>query len=89
MYTSYTFANPVFSASCNYQLTKVVCFVNKIICIPVLTRLASTQSIEFILKSVDGVLGIRTWGRRMVVADETTELWRPPQSIEFMMERFY
>ena len=29
-------------------------------------------------KSVDGVLGIRTRGRRMVGADETTELWRPP-----------
>ena len=29
-------------------------------------------------KSVDGVLGIRTRGRNMVGADETTELWRPP-----------
>ena len=29
-------------------------------------------------KSIDGVLGIRTWGCRMVGADETTELWRPP-----------
>ena len=29
-------------------------------------------------KSVDGVLGIRTRGRRMVGADETTELWWPP-----------
>ena len=29
-------------------------------------------------KSVVGVLGIQTWGRRMVSADETTELWRPP-----------
>ena len=29
-------------------------------------------------KSVDGVLGIQTQGRRMVDADETTELWRPP-----------
>ena len=28
-------------------------------------------------KSVDGVLVIRTWGCRMVGADETTELWRP------------
>ena len=26
---------------------------------------------------MDGVLGIRTRGRRMVGADETTELWRP------------
>ena len=31
-------------------------------------------------KSIDGVLGIRTWGRRMVGADETTELWRPPEN---------
>ena len=30
-------------------------------------------------KSVDGVLEIRTQGRRMVGTDETTELWRPPQ----------
>ena len=29
-------------------------------------------------KSVDGMLGIRTRGRRMVGADKTTELWRPP-----------
>ena len=29
-------------------------------------------------KTVDGVLGIRTWGRRMVGAVETKELWRPP-----------
>ena len=29
-------------------------------------------------KSIDGVLGIRTWGHRMVGADDTTELWRPP-----------
>ena len=33
-----------------------------------------TISIIQIEKSVDGVLGIRTWGRRMVGADETTEL---------------
>ena len=30
-------------------------------------------------KSIDGVLGIRTRGRRMVGADETTELWQPPR----------
>ena len=27
--------------------------------------------------SVDGVLGIRTQGRRMVDVDKTTELWQP------------
>ena len=32
----------------------------------------------YFLKSLDGVLGIWTRGRRMVGADETTELWRPP-----------
>ena len=37
-----------------------------------------TISIQ-IEKRVDGVLGIRTRGRRMVDADETTELWRPPE----------
>ena len=36
-----------------------------------------TISIQ-IEKSVDGVLGIQTRGRRMVGTDETTELWRPP-----------
>ena len=35
-------------------------------------------TISIIEKSIDGVLGIRTRGRRMVGADETTELWRPP-----------
>ena len=35
-------------------------------------------TILIIEKSIDGVLGIRTQGRRMVGADETTELWRPP-----------
>ena len=36
-----------------------------------------TISILKIAKSIDGVLGIRTRGLRMVGADETTELWRP------------
>ena len=35
-------------------------------------------------ESIDGVLGIQTRGRRMVGADETTELWRPPNSNLFM-----
>ena len=29
-------------------------------------------------KSVDGEIGIRTQGRRMVGADKTTERWRSP-----------
>ena len=29
---------------------------------------------QYKLKSIDGVLGIQTWSRRMVGADETTEL---------------
>ena len=32
-------------------------------------------------KSVDGVLGIRTRGRKMVGADETTELWHRISSL--------
>ena len=36
-----------------------------------------TISIQ-IEKSIDGVLGIRTRGRRLVGTDKTTELWRPP-----------
>ena len=38
-----------------------------------------TISIIQIEKSFDGVLGIRTHSRRMEGADETTELWGPPQ----------
>ena len=37
-----------------------------------------TISIIQIEKSVDGVLGIRTQGHRMVGADKTMEPWRPP-----------
>ena len=37
-----------------------------------------TISIIQIEKSIDGVLGIRTRGRRMVDTDETMELCRPP-----------
>ena len=33
-------------------------------------------------KSIDGVLGIRTQGRRMVGSDKTTELWRPPLDLD-------
>ena len=35
-------------------------------------------STKFDYKSVDGVLGIRTRDRRMVGANESTELWRLP-----------
>ena len=43
-----------------------------------------TISIQ-IEKSMDGVLGIRTRGRRMVGADETTELWRPPKKTSSLL----
>ena len=29
-------------------------------------------------KSIDGVLGIRTWDHKMVGAGEPTEQWQPP-----------
>ena len=38
-------------------------------------------------KSIDGVLGIRTRGRRMVGADETTELWRPPRQVLSLLNK--
>ena len=41
-----------------------------------------TISIIQIEKSVDGVLGIQTRGRRMVGADETMEVWRPPNYLD-------
>ena len=37
-----------------------------------------TFSIIQIEKSIDGVLGIRTWGCNMVGAAKTTELWQTP-----------
>ena len=50
----------------------------------------NTISIIQIEKSIDGVLGIWTPGRRMVGADKTTELWRPPWSfLEFKLFIFY
>ena len=36
-------------------------------------------------KSVDGVLGTRTWGGRMVAADESTELWRHPKIVKLLL----
>ena len=42
------------------------------------TFLIQTLVIQ-IEKSIDGVLGIRTRGRMMVGADETTELWQRPK----------
>ena len=42
-----------------------------------------------IVKSIDGVLGIRTQGRTMVGVDETTELWRPPESYLFPNKKAY
>ena len=44
---------------------------------PLFVYFRVTISIQ-IEKSIDGLLGIRTRGRRMVGADKTTELWRPP-----------
>ena len=36
------------------------------------------QNLTTVEKSVDGVLGIRTWDHRQVGAGKSTELWRPP-----------
>ena len=35
-------------------------------------------------KSIEGVLGTRTWGGRMVGADECTELWRHPLRLNYL-----
>ena len=50
---------------------------------PTITVSISTTRME---KSVDGVLGIRTCGRRMVGADKTMDLWLPP-SLQFYLSR--
>ena len=34
-------------------------------------------------KSIDGVLGTGTRGGRMVGSDESTELWRHPNPVQF------
>ena len=39
-------------------------------------------------KSVDGVLGIQTQGRRMVGTDETRKLWWPPIPFNFWLMNF-
>ena len=39
-------------------------------------------------KIVDGLLGFRTRGRKMVVADETTELWRLHYCLLFVYRNF-
>ena len=39
-----------------------------------------------IIKSVDGV---QTRGRMMVVADKTTELWRPPNKIIILLNAIH
>ena len=44
-----------------------------------------TISITQIEKGIDGVLGIRTNGRRMLGVDETIELWRPPQKFLILL----
>ena len=47
-----------------------------------------TISITQIVKSVDGLLGIWTWGRRMIGTDETTELWQPVWTLYTSVTRF-
>ena len=44
-----------------------------------------TISIIQIKKSIDGVLGIQTHCRWMVGADNTTELWRPPMIVTYLL----
>ena len=70
------------SFSIKFYFLKIFCFLNLAIpglflvyYRPFLIPIAITISIQ-IEKSVN----IRTQGRRMVGADETTELWRPPHN---------
>ena len=48
--------------------------------LPLFVYFLDTISIIQSEKSIDGVLGIRTLGRRMVGADKTMELWRMTES---------
>ena len=49
---------------------------------PFLKAMANVGSAKFNYKSVDDVLGIRTRDRRMVSADESTELWGLPENCD-------
>ena len=40
-------------------------------------------------KSINVLLGIRTWGRRIVGIDDSTELWLPPMSVSLFSSQFY
>ena len=40
-------------------------------------------------KSIDGVLGTRTWGSRLVGTDESTELWRHLKNVLCLDQQNY
>ena len=65
---------------CHNHCTCVTIFLNMGQSLPLFRLFSSFSHHKSISnwKRVDGVLGIRTCGHRMVGADETTELWRPP-----------
>ena len=46
--------------------------------IAITVSISISTSTIWIEESIDGLLWIWTWGRRMVGADETTKLWRTP-----------
>ena len=50
-----------------------------------LNTMTNTVGTKFDCKSIDGVLGIWTWDRIMVGADESTELWWPPKLRSFAL----
>ena len=65
---------------CRNHCTCVTIFLNMGQSLPLFRLFSSFSHHKSISnwKRVDGVLGIRTCGHRMVGAGETTELWRPP-----------
>ena len=81
VYCCYVTLWPVLLATPILILTALICL--KIGPIPASFCLFSsfpiTISIIQVDKCADGVLGIRTRGRRMAGTDETTELWQPPK----------
>ena len=48
----------------------------------------SVIQINLLEKSIDGVLGIQTRGRRMIGANENTELWRPPSRFSLYKAKY-
>ena len=51
-------------------------------------RLKTMTNLTLNGRSIDGVIGIRTWDRRMAGEDESSKLWRAPLSGPCVAENY-